>query len=184
MFKLVSLLIPALFVGILSRIFTPSALVAAPFEASVILGSKNDKTRTLRLKGNAGITTYDEMVTALVAFLTDLTGVSAGVVKSYTITGRAIENAYTRPTDSDAEWRDTALIVTEVDDQPLKTANIQIPMPKIGIFRGTEGVLMDEIDTGDAALIAYIDNFRPGGSFTVSDGEQVGTVIREGKRLS
>lgn len=159
------------------------ALVNAGFECSVLLGAKNDKTRVIRLKGDATLTTYDLTVTALVAFLTDLGAVSAGKVKSYTITGRAIEDAYTRPSDSDAESRDTALVVVGIDGEPLKSANVQIPMPKIGIFRAADTALMDEIDFTDADLIAYLDNFKSAGKFTLSDNEKANDVIISGRRL-
>ena len=161
------------------------ALVAAPFEATIILGAKNDKTRTIRLKADTTVVTdYATAVTGMTAFLTDLAAVSAGVVKSYTITGRAIEDAYNRPTSDEAEWRDTAQVVIDIEDQPLKTANLLIPMPKIGIFKNPAGTGMDEIDDADADLIAYVANFRPAAAWTVSDGEKAGLIIKGGERLS
>jgi hypothetical protein len=171
-------------VGLVSWLWR-GALTAAPFESTIILGSKNDKTRTIRLKADpAVVDTYAEMVTAVTAFLVSLAKVSAGVVKSYTITGRAIEDAYNRPTSAEAEWRDTAQVVTEIEDQPLKTANLLIPMPVIGIFKNTAGPGMDEIDDADADLLEYIGHFQAAGPFTVSDGEKVGAAIRNGERLA
>lgn len=171
--------------GSLVKWMWSGALVAAPFESVIILGAKNDKTRTIRLKADPAIVTdYDGMVTAITAYLTDLAAVSAGVVKSYTITGRAIEDSYNRPTDTDAEWRDTAQVVVDIEDQPLKTANILIPMPKIGIMKATAGEGMDEVDTADTDVINYVANFRATNPFTVSDGEHAGLVIKKGERLS
>lgn len=162
-----------------------AALVNAGWEGTVILGAKNDKTRTLRLKfDEAVVTDHTTAVAAMTAFLTDLAGVSAGVVKSYTITSRAIEDAYNRPTSDEAEWRDTALIVVDIEDEPLKTANLQIPMPLLAIFRGTAGTLMDEVDVADTALINYVANWRATNGLTLSDGEKAGLVIYNGRRLS
>lgn len=159
------------------------ALTNAGFEGKVILGAKNDKTRSINLKFDTAIvTTYDEAVTAMGLYLTDLAAVSAGVVKSYTITGRAIEDAYNRPTDTDAEWRDTAMIVVDIEDQPLKTGTLFIPMPKMDIMRGTAGVLMDEVDVADTALINYVANWRATNGLTISDGEKAGLVIYKGER--
>ena len=161
------------------------ALTNAGFEGTDILGAKNDKTRTIRLKFDGTVVTdYAEAVTAMTAFLADLAGVSAGVVKSYTITGRAIEDAYNRPASDEAEWRDTAIVTIDIEDQPLKTANIQIPMPLLAIMRGTAGALMDEVDTADPALINYVANWRPTNGLTISDGEKAGLVIYNGRRLS
>ena len=165
------------------RWLASAAIVNSGFEGKVILGSKNDKTRSVNLKFDpAVVTDYDEAVTAMGAFLTDLAGVSAGVVKSYTITGRAIEDAYNRPTDTDAEWRDTAMLVVDIDDQPLKSGTLFIPMPKIDIFRGTAGVLMDEVDVADTAVINYVANWRATNGLTISDGEKAGLVIYKGER--
>lgn len=160
------------------------ALTNQGWSALVILGAKNDKTRAIRLKMDATVTDETGAAAAITAFLTDLAGVSAGVVKSYSLTVTSVEDAYNRPTSDDAEWRDTAQVVTDIEDQPLKAATIRIPMPLIGIMRGTAGELMDEVDVADAALIAYVDNFRAAGKFTVSDGEKVGAVIKTGKRVS
>lgn len=161
------------------------ALVNAGFEGTVILGAKNDKTRTIPVKFDpAVVTDYDEAVTAMGLFLTDLAGVSAGVVKSYTITGRAIEDAYNRPTSDDAEWRDTALVIVDIEDQPLKRGQLRIPMPLLAIMRGSAGILMDEVDTSDTALINYVANWRATNGLTISDGEKAGLVIFEGRRLS
>lgn len=159
------------------------ALVAAPFEARILLGTKNDKTRAIPLKANpATVTTYALMVTAVTDFLVSLALVSAGVVKSYSITGRAVEDAYNRPTSDEAEGRDTAVVVVGIEDQPLKRGSIFIPMPKIGIFRGTAGAIMDEIDIADADLITYVTHFRTGGDFTISDGELADVLIYSGER--
>lgn len=159
------------------------ALVAAPFETRILLGTKNDKTRAIPLKANTAVVdSYAEAVTAVEAFLLSLAKVSAGVVKSYSITGRAVEDAYNRPTSDEAEGRDTAVVVVGIEDEPLKRASIFIPMPKIGIFRGTAGSLMDEIDIADADLIEYVTHFRTGGAYSISDGEQADVLIYSGER--
>lgn len=159
------------------------ALVNAGFEANIVLGTKNDKTRTIRLKHKAAIATHAAAVTAVTDFLTTLAAVSAGVVKSYTVVSRAIEDAYNRPTDADAEGRDTAQVVVGIEDEPLKRANILIPMPKIGIFSAAAGTLMDVVDIADADLIAYVENWRTTGDFEISDGEAADALIYSGKRL-
>lgn len=180
--KMASLGIVGVFLFVVKWVMS-AALVNSGFEGKVILGAKNDKTRSVNLKFDpATVTSYALATTAMTDYLTDLAAVSAGVVKSYTITGRAIEDAYNRPTDSDAEWRDTAIVNVSIEDEPLKTGTLQIPMPKIGIFRASAGELMDEIDVTDTDLIAYVANWLAAGSLTISDGEKAGIVIYNGKR--
>lgn len=158
------------------------ALVNDGYESTWVLGSKNDKTRVVRVNWDATVTTYDEAVTATTAYQTDLLAVSAGVVKSRRIGAKAVEDAYNRPADADAEWRDTAQVTVSLADNPTKTANLLIPMPKIGIFQAAAGVNMDVIDTADADLLAFVDNYKTGAAM-LSDGEKA-DVILSGKRLS
>lgn len=151
------------------------ALVAQPYKLSVVLGCKNDKTMTV----SYNLTASDE-ATALTqrgVVLSALGNVSAGVVKATSLILKHEEDAYVRPTDADAEYGDKATITTNIVDLPTKTANIGIPMPKSGIFEATEGVLMDQIDTGDVAVIAYHGLFKATGVATISDGEQAETLL-------
>jgi hypothetical protein len=160
------------------------AIVNDGFKATVTLGFKNDRKRTLNYTFVDTITTYDDAVEALTdattGLLNDLVGtngVSAAALVSYSVIGKAIQDDYNRPTDADAEGADTAIIVSEIGSDPTKTANVNIPAPKIEIFLATAGVNMDVIDPADVKLLAYMANFQTGGNFTVSDGEQLGAIL-------
>lgn len=160
------------------------AIVAAnpAFVATIQLVATNSKSTPVRLPLTA--TDYADAVTAVTAFLTDLSGVSAGVVKSYTITGTAVEDSLSLPTDQDAEFGEAAAITGTMEGNPLKTWNIKIPFPKIGIFVATSGLNRDIVDITDSALTAYIANFTSVGDVaTVSDGEFVDSIL-SGRRVN
>lgn len=159
------------------------AIVAASpaFKASINLVAKNLKTMTVNL--NLVATTYADAVTAVVAFLVDLAGVSAGVVKSYNITGTAINDALVPPTSDDAGYGEKAILSGNMDGNPLKAWTLYIPMPKIAIFQDTDGPLMDQVDINDALISAYLANFTVEGEVaSISDGEFIDQILA-GRRV-
>lgn len=159
------------------------AIVAASpaFKASINLVASNLKTMTVNLSLVA--TAYDDAVTAVVAFLTDLNGVSAGVVKSYNITGTAINDALTPPTSADAGYAEKAILSGNMDGNPLKSWTLYIPMPKAALFLDTDGPLMDQINISNAAVTAYLANFTVEGEVaTISDGEFIDQILA-GRRV-
>lgn len=154
------------------------AIVAATpaFKATIALVASNFKSMTVNISLTA--TTYDDAVTAVTAFLTDLLGVSAGVLKSYNITSTAVNDALVPPTSADAGYGEKALITGNMEGNPLKPWTLYIPMPKIAIFLDTDGPLMDDIDINDALVTSYIANFTSVGDVaTVSDGEFVDQIL-------
>lgn len=159
------------------------ALVASSpaFKASINLTASNFKTMTVNLNLVAG--TYVDAVTDTLAFITDLQGVSAGTVKSYNITGTAVEDALVPPTSADAGYGEKALLSGNMDGNPLKSWTLYIPMPKIEIFLDTDGPLMDQIDITDPLVTAYVANFTSIGSVaSISDGEFVDQILA-GRRV-
>jgi hypothetical protein len=162
------------------------AIVASSpaFKSTIQLVATNGKSMPVNLSLTAG--TYDEAVTAVLAFLTDLAGVSAGNVKSYTITATAIQDALALPTDQDAEYGEAATVTGKMEGNPLKPWTLKIPMPKAGIFVATAGENRDVVDITDAALIAYLANFTSTGDVaTVSDGEFIDPLlVSNGRRVN
>ncbi len=82
---------------------------------------------------------------------------------------------------------DLASVVANLAGGEGKKATIQMPCPNIGIFVAPTGANKNVIDTTDANLLAYIDEFQTtGGNFTISDGEFVDdtTPLVAGKRIS
>lgn len=110
---------------------------------------------------------------------------------------------------TDALITDTFIVITEKESLALPAAECQIfdigslvvnlaggegkkgilkiPCPTDTIFVAASGPNWNVMDTTDAALIAYVDEFQTtGGSFTISDGEFVDdtTPMVAGKRIS
>lgn len=159
------------------------AIVAASpaFKATINLVSKNYKSMAVNLSLTAG--SHADAVTAVTAFITDLLAVSAGVLKNYSITSTALNDAIVFPTSEDAGWGEKAILSGTMDGNPLKSWTLYIPMPKIAIFLDTDGPLMDQIDISDPLVAAYLANFTVEGDVaTVSDGEFVDQIIA-GKRV-
>lgn len=159
------------------------ALVAASpaFKATINLVAKNLKSMSVNLSLTAA--TYDTAVTSVLAFITDLNGVSAGVIKSYNITSTAVNDALVPPTSSDAGYGEKAILTGNIEGNPLKPWSLFIPMPKEAIFLDVDGPLMDQVDINDPLIAAYIANFTPEGNVaTVSDGEYVDQILA-GRRV-
>jgi hypothetical protein len=160
------------------------AIVAASpaFRASIQLVATNSRTMSVNLALTAA--NYADAVTAVTAFLVDLAAVSAGVLKGYSISSQAVNDALSLPTDQDAEYGERALVTGTIDGNPLKSWTIYIPFPKAGLFVDTSGLNRDVIDITDSALQAYIADFTTVGDIaTVSDGEFVDSII-SGRRVN
>ncbi len=82
---------------------------------------------------------------------------------------------------------DIASLVVNLAGGEGKKGILKIPCPQEIIFVDTSGPNRNVLDTLDAAVIAYVDEFQTtGGSFTISDGEFVDdtTPMVAGKRIS
>lgn len=156
------------------------AIVNDGFGLRVTLGCSNDKKMNLNYELTAA--DYDEAVTTTTTILTRIGAVSAGAVQGYSITARAVEDAYSRPTSDDAEYGEKASVTVGILDNPLKSANFVIPMPKIGIFVQPLGVNRDVIDVADTDLIAYKNIFGSDALAYISDGEAAENIL-SGKRV-
>ncbi len=129
-------------------------------------------------------------VTDSAAIMVSLNKVQAGTISAYSIQTKFENDAFTIPTSDDAEWGESAIVSGKILDQPLKSASVTIPFPKITIFEDTTGKGRDIVDTDfshetTTHINEYLDIFRTGGQATVSDGETLETsgAGLEGRRL-
>jgi hypothetical protein len=127
---------------------------------------------------------YAAAVAAEASFRTDLLAVTDCVIRSYHIYQEYVEDALAYPVGVEKE--NEALLTFEITDNPAKSATLSIPGASDGIFAATTGPNRDIVDTADADIVAFTQNFQPaaqGGNdlMLLSDGEQADNLIG-GKR--
>lgn len=127
--------------------------------------------------------TYADAVTATTAILPLLEAVTDAVVKGYNIIENWAEATLVLPSGTEVENR--AVIVCQVNADPMKTATIVIPAASSGLFQTATGAGHNLIDVADADLLAYINIWQVSGALAkLSDGEYLDdtAVIISGKR--
>jgi hypothetical protein len=158
------------------------ALSAAPVPNSVTfqVGSNNGQSMPVTFKLRA--TAWAQVLLDTADIITALNAVTAGTIKGYTLSSRAVEDAYSIPTALQAGYGETATIVVSLEGDPTKTATIRLPMPEDGLFvAGAGSPNYDVIDIVDAAVTAYVGLFTEEGVAYISDGESA-DVILSGRR--
>jgi hypothetical protein len=128
-------------------------------------------------------TTDAEATTAAGALLTALGGVTDCAIRDYSINKRFIEDTLVYPA-SGVQIENQAEITVALTSSPNKSATLNIPAPKIGIFAGTAGAAANNVDLLDTALNVYFDLFEDSAAtgFAISDGETMANAII-GKRI-
>lgn len=114
------------------------------------------------------------------AALTQITGALAAVtdatLSQVTLTGVVSTDAAA----GDGDVFENALVNVFLDAAGEKITQIYIPAPAQAIFLATAGVNRDVIDTGDAALIQYVQQLEQ--HAYVSDGEQINVTVNSGMK--
>lgn len=154
------------------------ALVAAPVpnSLSVQVGSNNGQAMPVTYKLRA--TAWATVITDSADILAALNAVTAGAVKGYTLSSRAVEDAYAIPTALQAGYGETATIVVSLEGDPTKTAPIRIPMPEDTLFiAGPGSPNYDVIDITDTAVANYVGLFTEEGPCYISDGESADLIL-------
>ena len=154
------------------------AIVAAPVPKSltVQVGSNNGSSMPVTYKLRA--TAWATVITDTTDILTALNAVTAGKVKGYTLSSRAVEDAYTIPTALQAGYNETATVVVSLEGDPTKTATIRIPMPEDTLFLGAVGTPnYDVIDIGATEIQNYVGLFTEEGPCYISDGESADLIL-------
>lgn len=120
---------------------------------------------------------YAAALAAAAALRTDILGISSMSFKSDRVWQEYYDDALSLP--ASAQKENQACFVFQLPD-PSKTAKLYVPAPEAGIMVALSGVNSNVVDTTDAAVIAFADNFLSGGSnlFLISDGEEPDTLLR------
>jgi len=141
--------------------------------------------RTYEFDG--GQVDFAAALTDAAALITDLEGASDLEVLGYSVAENFAEDTVVVPTALNAQAEMHAHIAVAIEGQPLKTATLRIPGPKDAIFLGAPGTdQYDDVDGADAAVIAFMDNFKTtGGTFFISDGENIADAgsFKKGRRV-
>lgn len=146
------------------------ALVSDGFRLTVNLVDNGRKTISKRyqLRG----TIYADAATDATAILGDLNGVTDLAISGYNLSEVFVEDALTIPTALNAQAENIAKVVIQLATSPLKKATLEIPGPADTLFVGAPGTAnYDVVDTADALLAAYVEEFETTGSVYISDGE-------------
>lgn len=156
------------------------ALVASGYDITFVWGGIDDSTATRVYHSTAA----DEAAAVVDAasIIAEYNAIGDGNLKSYSISRKFVEDAYTRPTENTTEQGDAIKLTGEIEGNPTKTWNMSVPYPKLTVFLGTEGALYNEGDITDADLLAWVALFATGGNFTLSDGELASGTITKAKR--
>lgn len=135
-------------------------------------GDKTTRRWTLRGSDTAG--DISDLLTECTDLMTDFAAVSNAVIVKSGLTAVFVNSGYSLPSVGQVE--EHALISCPIYQDPLKTAIIDIPAPKDGIFVGApgDGDSYNQVDVTDTDLLNYLVNFNGAASqFLVSDGESI-----------
>lgn len=155
------------------------AFVADRIKGVIILGGLDDSEVPIPYDMTA--TTLADALLDLGNIIEALDDVSAGKVMGYSISQRYVQNAYVRPTSTDAEGGEKLTAIVGIDGNPFKSGTVSIPFPKIEMFLTTYGEGRNIADVENVALNIYLAKFAASGEAYISDGE-VADQIRRGYR--
>lgn len=146
------------------------ALVAKahPFSLVVELADNSGKTtkKTYELQSTDAATAATDSAAILAA----LANVTDSAVKSYTIGHTFVENALVLPL-SGVENENQALLTIRLASDPTKYGTHAIPGAKPAIFVAVSGAGANVVNTGSAAVNAYVELFTTTNEAYLSDGE-------------
>lgn len=146
------------------------------FYEIVVVDNGNQSTRRKYEINNPA--DYAAALAAGVALRTDFLALSDCVFKSDRVWQEYYEDALVLPGNA-VQKENQACLVFQLPD-PSKTAKLYVPAPEAGAFAALSGLNSNIIDTNDANVIAFADNFLSGGSnlFVISDGEEPDSLLR------
>lgn len=151
------------------------AFATSGFYLSVTMVDYGDNETNKRWKMTAA--TNANALTDAAAVMTALAAVTDAEVLSYSVEERFNEGTVVLPTvvnPVSVVASNTATVL----GAGTKKVNFSIPAPQIAIFEDTTGDAADIVDTGNAAVEAYVALFQTGGKLFLSDGERIGTHLK------
>lgn len=155
------------------------ALVAQGYFLVVTFGDSSGDTtqRTYQMD----VATDAAAAAAAAAAIPIIDAVTDAVIISYYWYNRFVEDGDIYPLTANTQNENQAILTFALEGSATKTATTSIPAASAGIFVGTTGENSKQVDTTDAAVIAFRELFQAAGDFFISDGEKV-NVLKKGKR--
>ena len=131
----------------------------------------------------ATVTDFTEALAAAGAILTDIIAFTDAALPQYRIYRKYEETALVLPA-SGVQVENTASMTLLIAGSGSEKANLNMPAPKAATFVSSSGPQANVLNTGNAVVTAFVDNFLPDptGSFTISDGEKAARILN-GKRV-
>lgn len=120
------------------------------------------RTTTLQIVAQSEIDTVAEAQTAFDAWYTDFSAVSGGGVKKATVSFPLTLTPSSADADSNVDENAWLDVTVEDGGSP----KMRLPMPKKtdGVYNFIVG---GQVDSSDTDLIAWVDNYKAAGSFTL-----------------
>lgn len=162
------------------------ALVSDGFWLYVTVADHGDNQSTLSYQMDpANTADFAAALANAAGLIADLDAVTNSVIIGYRVEEVFYEDAIALPA-AGIENEDKASVTFRIDGTN-KKGNFKIPAPVsaggTNLFIGTSGASANQVNTQQATLQAYADNFRTAGGFLISDGEKLDQVL-VGKRIS
>lgn len=141
---------------------------------SITLSVIDTQNQLSRLTYKSRETLYADVVAQVAGLITAFNAVSDSVVSGYTISATAVEDALALPASADNQV--VASISYKIVGK-VRGGALSIPAPKEAIFEDTIGVGNGYVDVSNVDVVAYADQFKSTGGFTISDGDDLAFLV-------
>lgn len=143
----------------------------------------NETTRRYELAVTDDAGDLAPVIAAVQAVMTVLVADSDAHISKQVLSKASVEDAFTLPTGS-VNVEENAQISAKIFGSPNKSAVLEMPAPKIGMFVDTIGPNRNIVDfTAAGPADDFVQLYVDGGPLLVSDGESIVTTGIKGKRV-
>lgn len=159
------------------------AFSAANFGMTVTFIDSGSNTAVRDYFMDSSIATFADAATQAAAMLPLVQATSDAPIASWRLFQAYNEDALVIPAAIQIE--NTMSLTLQIFTAGNKKANLNVPAPKITMFvtgTGPQSNIVNTSTVSNPVLNAFLDQFRPAGKFTISDGEKMSRPL-SGKRV-
>lgn len=135
----------------------------------------NTVTREYMMKNE--VATYADAAAAAAAMAPIVDALTGAKISQYRVFQVFQETAFSLPVDAGVQVEDRATMTFLLSGAGSKKAAINVPAPVIGVFMSSSGPGANIVDTNDAAVVAFADQFLAASDFRMSDGESTERIL-------